>query len=80
MRSPKVAYLFIFEDGTLRQSMEPPTAVGLKCIGDGVLQVVTSVGAKFVEYDRDTAGRGDVKLLDIPEASQSEDSTIPDGE
>lgn len=70
-------YLFIFEDGTLRQSMEPPTAVDLECIGDGVLQVITSVGAVFVEYGREAAVAGKAKFQDIPKALQSEGATIP---
>lgn len=73
-------YLYIFEDGSLRQAQLPPTNADLECIGDGILQVVTLVGAKFVEYDRVPAGHGELKLIDIPEASQADGCTIPDAE
>ncbi len=69
-------YLYIFDDGTLRQSQLPPTATDLECVSDGTLRVLSQVGAKFVEYDWNKIG----KLIDIPEASQTEGFTIPDAE
>lgn len=73
-------YLYIFEDGTLRQAQLPPTSADLQAIGDGILQVVSLVGATFVEYDRDAADKGTLKLVDIPVASQGDGYTIPDAE
>lgn len=65
-------YLYIFEDGTLKQSQLPPTADDMQCIGDGILQVITLVGAKFVETNRLAAENGRVAFDDIPEVNQSE--------
>jgi len=65
-------YLYIFEDGSLKQSQLAPTADDLKCIGDGILQVVTLVGAVFVDTNRLSAENGRVAFDDIPQVSQSE--------
>lgn len=35
----KSNYLFIFEDGTANVSTQPPTAIDLEQIADGVLQI-----------------------------------------
>lgn len=68
-------YLYIFEDGTLRQSQLAPTSTDMECIGDGILQVICQVGAKYVETDRAAAAEGRVVFNDIPDAVQDDGFT-----
>lgn len=62
-------YLYVFEDGSMKQSQLPPTAEDTQCIEDGILQVLTLVGAKFVEA---RVRGGVVSFEDVPEVNQSE--------
>jgi hypothetical protein len=64
-------YLYIFEDGSLGQSQQAPTATDMECIGDGVLQVITLVGGRFVDTNRDSAAQGRVRFDDIAEVNQA---------
>ena len=63
-------YLYIFEDGSIKQSQLPPTSEDTQSIGDGILQVVSLIGGKFVEVNRMAAESGRVAFDDIPEVSQ----------
>lgn len=48
-----VVYVYIFEDGTVKQSQLPPLDGDLACVGDGLLQVLRSDGTKVEEVDQD---------------------------
>jgi hypothetical protein len=36
-----ILYIYIFEDGEVRQSIQRPTVIDEECIDDGVLEVLT---------------------------------------
>lgn len=44
-------YLYIFEDGDLAQSADPPTQTDIDCLMNGILTVIKVEGSAFYEMD-----------------------------
>ena len=51
-------YLYIFEDGTMKQGNSPPNADDLNSIADGALTIVTFIQTAQGFYEIDSEGDG----------------------
>jgi hypothetical protein len=45
-------YIYVFEDGTVKQSPLPPFNGDLECVGNGILSVYRCNGTKLEEVDQ----------------------------
>ena len=56
-------YVYIFEDGTTQQHLEPPTEVDMAMIADGTLMVLQGLSVKCVDSDGSLDELEDCELL-----------------